>query len=349
MRSFAIVCVLALAASGPGCGDDRFDEVPADGGDGDGGDGGGGPDAAPRADAEPGAQWSGRAPLPGGIARQETAVVVVGTDIYVLGGFTGSLQVVSEVWIYDTIADAWSEGPSLPIEMHHANAAVVDGEIYVLGFLTTLGFDQQSNVYSLLPGGDWVEEQPMPLNEARGASAVGAVGTDIYIAGGSADNSVTIASRYDTIGQQWQTLAPLPEALDHVVGGVVGDAFYVIGGRTNGLTAVKSAVYEYDPVGNAWLDREPMPTPRGGSAAGVAGGLIIVVGGEGNLVAGSDGVFPQTEAYDPSGDTWTSFQDMRTPRHGTGAAGIGNKLYVPVGATEQAFAAVGINEVFVVP
>ncbi len=348
MRWQALVFAAAVAVAAAACGDDHFDKAPADGGDGDGGDGGGGPDAAPRADAVPGAQWSARAPLPDNLKRQETAVVAVGTDIYVIGGFDDALQVVSDVWIYDTVDDSWRQGPPVPAKMHHANAAVVDGEIFVLGFLTGLGFDEQSNVYSLLPGGDWVEEQPMPLAEARGSSAVGAIGTTIYVAGGVASSSVATASSYDTIGQVWTPIAPLPDALDHVVGGVVDDRFFVIGGRTNGLGNVKSAVYEYDPSGNQWLDRAPMPTARGGAAAGVAGGLIVVVGGEGNAAVAS-GVFPQTEGYDPVADEWTAFQDMRTPRHGTGAAGIGDKLYVPVGADSQGFGAIGINEVFTVP
>ena len=41
---------------------------------------------------------------------------------------------------------------------------------------------------------------------------------------------------------------------------------------------------------------------------------------------------------------------MRTPRHGTGAAGVGNKLYVPGGATAQGGGtAVAILEAFTLP
>jgi hypothetical protein len=35
---------------------------------------------------------------------------------------------------------------------------------------------------------------------------------------------------------------------------------------------------------------------------------------------------------------------MITPRHGTGAAGVGGVLYVPGGATQQAFGAVATHE-----
>lgn len=86
-----------------------------------------------------------------------------------------------------------------------------------------------------------------------------------------------------------------------------------------------------------------MPSPRAGSAAGVVAGRIIVVGGEGNARR-PDGVFVEAEAYDPAADVWRPLPPMLTPRHGTGAAALGPKLYVPGGATRQGFGAVATNE-----
>ena len=92
----------------------------------------------------------------------------------------------------------------------------------------------------------------------------------------------------------------------------------------------------YDPVGQD-LDDE-------GAHAGRARRLhgrprqrpIIIVGGEGNARdINVNGVFPDTDGYDPVTDTWRVYAPMRTPRHGTGAAGVGGKLYVPGGATAQ--------------
>ena len=37
---------------------------------------------------------------------------------------------------------------------------------------------------------------------------------------------------------------------------------------------------------------------------------------------------------------------MRTGRHGIGAAVVGNRLYVPGGATHEGFGAVAVNESF---
>jgi hypothetical protein len=58
-------------------------------------------------------------------------------------------------------------------------------------------------------------------------------------------------------------------------------------------------------------------------------------------------VFPETDAYDPTTNTWRTLTNMRTPRHGMGAAGVGAKLYVPGGATAQGGGtAVAILEAF---
>ena len=38
------------------------------------------------------------------------------------------------------------------------------------------------------------------------------------------------------------------------------------------------------------------------------------------------------EAYDPATDTWEELAPLPTPRHGFGAATIGESVYLPAGA-----------------
>jgi hypothetical protein len=42
--------------------------------------------------------------------------------------------------------------------------------------------------------------------------------------------------------------------------------------------------------------------------------------------------FPYNEAYDPANDDWLEYALLPEGRHGTGAAVVGDRLYVPAGA-----------------
>ena len=176
----------------------------------------------------------------------------------------------------------------------------------------------------------------MPAGTERGSAAIGVIAGKVYVAGGLADGPLADFSSYDPATDTWDTTLPdLPEPLDHLMGAVVGDTLYAIGGRSGDIEAVKSSVYAFSPSSPSWIPRAPMPSARGGAAAGVVNAQVLVVGGEGNGGTAS-GVFPQTESYDPVADTWTRLADMPVPRHGMGAAGIGETLYVCAWRRHQA-------------
>jgi N-acetylneuraminic acid mutarotase len=294
--------------------------------------------------SEPGA-WKALAPLAMG-PRQETAVVELGGKIYVIGGFNLNVTVVGTVEVYDPAMDAWTAAAPLPEPLHHANAASVDGKIYVVGFLSGLGFSARGGAYVYDPGANtWSPRAAMPEGTERGGAAVAAIGSKIYVAGGFRGTSVADVSAYDTAADAWELLPPLPEARDHLVGAAVDGVFYAIGGRNGDIGKVRGEVEALDRSAGRWCSRALMPTPRGGIAAGVVGGRIIVVGGEGNPDIAS-GVYDDVEAYDPRTDTWAILAPMLTPRHGTAAVGLMGKLYVPGGAATQAFGAVATSEAF---
>lgn len=307
-----------------------------------GDDDGAGSDGGPGADGG-GGGWEELADVLGGPV-QETAVVQLDGLLYVMGGIDDALTTLDQVLVYDPQGDTWDTAPDLPMAVHHANAAVVNGTIYVAGSLDA-SFAPIAAVWSWSPGqGAWsAAHAPMDAASARGASMVGVVDGLIYVAGGSNDDgSLALVSTYDPAGDAWDEAAPdLPVAIDHGTGQVVDGVFYTIGGRTDGIGNVTDAVYALD--GGAWVPRAAMPTARGGIGSGVVAGTIVVVGGEGNDGA-PGGVFPQTERYDPTADEWTSLQEMRTPRHGMGVAGLGDYLYVPGGADNQGFGAVATFE-----
>ena len=91
-----------------------------------------------------------------------------------------------------------------------------------------------------------------------------------------------------------------------------------------------------------------MPTARSGHAAAVVRGCLYVFGGEGNTASPS-GTFPQNEAYDPRNDTWQVMPAMPIPRHGIGAAVLGERILVPGGATVQGFGVTPAHQAYTPP
>jgi len=326
MRRF--LCLLVLA----GCGDD----------------GSGDADARALPDADPDSPWRTAPPVGGGVI-QETAAVALDGRIYVIGGFAGGAGITDAVRVFDTATETWSDGAPLPAAVHHANAAVVDGVIYVVGSLRTLQFNASGEVWAWNPLTDagWSARAAMPAGTGRGASVVGVVDGRIVVAGGLRGNAVADVSSYDPATDSWDDSLPdLPAPRDHACGGVVDGALVTAGGRQGTIVSTTNQVWAFDGAG--WIERAPMITGRGGTACGVVDGRLIVVGGEGNPDA-SSGVFPQAESYDPAADAWQSLEPMPTPRHGMAAAAWQGSLYVPGGATIQAFGATDTHEVLTPP
>ena len=111
---------------------------------------------------------------------------------------------------------------------------------------------------------------------------------------------------YDTVTNTWETLDPIPApGRNHAVGAAVNGIFYIIGGRTNGpMDGLQNRVDAYDPSTRTWTQKANMPVARGGCMGGVVNGQIVIVGGEGNARdINPNGVFPDTDVYDPVADS----------------------------------------------
>lgn len=278
---------------------------------------------------------------------QELAAAAVGSTLVVLGGFQ-SMQVGNVVQVFDTVDCSWSAGPTLPKDIHHPNAAALNGIVYVVGGAQGGGsYTAIGDTWSWNPATEaaWSVRQPMPPGTERAASVAGVIEGSIYVAGGLRNAAaVTDVSYFDPIANTWYAALPLPQPRDHACGGVIGGRLYVIGGRNINPGAPFANVFELTPrVG--WVERAPMPTARSGAACGVIGDRIIVAGGEGNTAAGSGGVFPQVEAYIPAANRWETLTPMPTPRHGAAAAVSNDRFHVIGGATQAGAGAVALHEI----
>lgn len=292
------------------------------------------------------APWSAAPDLLLGPA-QETVAAAVDGKIYVLGGFQAGAA-GNVVQIFDTGTCAWSQGPDLPTDIHHGNAAVLDDTIFIVGAMRDGGdYTAVGVTWSWKPANEsgWTVRTPMPLGTERGSSGVGVVDGRIWVAGGLRAGSRNDVSVYDPVANTWSDGPPMPQLRDHACSGVIDGKLYVVGGRNLIPTQPEANLYELTP-GVGWVERTPMPTARAGAACAVIDGRLIVAGGERNPAAGSRGVFAEVEAYDPATDSWEPLDPMPTPRHGVGAAEWNGRMYIAGGADQQAAGAVAVHEVF---
>lgn len=275
-------------------------------------------------------------PLP--LVRQEHGAASLLGEVYVLGGFVP--EDTASVQAYSPSADTWRDIADFPALFHHPNVAVVGDVLYVLGFHLGGGAlrvgDERSFAYD--PGvGEWQPRAALSEGTGRGASCVAVLGTSVYVFGGSSDPTVATSSVYDTVSDSWDELPDLPEPRDHCLAAGIGDLIYIVGGRDGGIADIEEESWSFDPTTAEYEAIEPLPTLRAGVAGGVLGGRFVVVGGEGNE-ADALGVFHEVESFDPLTGTWTEHADLLVPRHGFGGAVVGDRLYLPGGATAEGFA-----------
>jgi N-acetylneuraminic acid mutarotase len=284
----------------------------------------------------------------------------------ILGGVIpeGDLVNTTDIMqLYDIPSNTWSDAPSIPLPMNHANVAVVEGKIYLLGGLSvdaagawvgegrSWAYDPKDN--------EWTSIASMPNGTERGSAAMGVHGKNIYLAGGMTildvpgggyQDSVATVSVYDTKKDTWKVLPQeLPEGRDHAGGSVVGSTLYVLGGRNFGSTNNRDTVFSlrlHNPKATWKTSKSRMPTARGGVSAATVGKKVHIFGGEGNEAEGSHGVFNETEVFDTKTETWKTLQPMKLPRHGTSAIAVKGKIYIPGGGIYENAGPVNTFDVF---
>ena len=316
------------------------------GGAGAGGDGGDGGDGGTAGSAAGAGGTGGTAGAAGGTPREETlpdlttvrqehAVVALADEIYVIGGYTPNATATVEA--YDPVARSWRAVRDFPMVLNHANAAVVGDELYVTGFYVGSSMSNTSRqVFVYDPAmNEWTERTPMPDGTERATGCVAVLGDTIYVFGGARGGTVSDASAYDTVLDEWQALPALPEPREHCAAGAIDGILYIAAGRSGAISGFRPATLVFNPTAMSYSMKAPITTPRGGVASAVLNGRLFVFGGEGNAAPASSGVFPTVEAYDPRTNAWEALPPLTVPRHGYGAATLDGRIYLAGGATNQ--------------
>jgi N-acetylneuraminic acid mutarotase len=278
--------------------------------------------------------WSMGTAMP--LPRSEHAVAEFNGRIWVLGGYPPGRLPSNLVQIYDPATGRWTLGPTLPEPIHHTHVAAVGGRIYVLGGEVegaSTGRPERfvSNVWMHDPAvGGWVARAPMPT--ARGGGGKAVLDGKIYVAGGRPPGGSAFEV-YDPATDSWERLPDLPSQRNHLAMVAINGRIYVAGGRTGpGAGAPRVDVLEiYDPATRRWTRGASLPAPRGGITGAAYAGCMFVFGGEGEPTHVL-GLTPNTYAYDPRADRWTTLPNLPIAVHGLkGSAVIGGRIFLPGG------------------
>lgn len=194
----------------------------------------------------------------------------------------------------------WREDAALPARRDEPRAVTLDGRLYLAGGVTRIvSYDEPSRV----PGVERVEVE-----------------------------SLRDFGRFDPGDGEYESLAPLPEPLNHIGLVTHGGYIYAVGGHgnlLNGLSA-KHGLFRYSPARDRWTELAPMPTPRGAAGAAVLGDQLYVVGG---MRLGR--ALTSVERFDFSTGRWSSLPPLPDPREHAPAVASDGSIYVVGGRSED--------------
>ncbi|MFS4417602.1 Kelch repeat-containing protein [Maribacter sp. 2307ULW6-5] len=274
------------------------------------------------------------------VPRHENGFVRVGKHFYLLGG-----RGLKPVAIYNSKTKTWAKGQKPPLEIHHFQAVVHKGKIYVLGGMTGK-YPHETPLANILvydPKKDAWETGPnIPRERRRGAAgAVVHKGKAYLVSGivnGHYDQHVPWVDRYDFKTKKWEVLADAPRSRDHFHAVVAQGKIYAVGGRNSSYKTKQTfeltipQVDVYDVKKNTWQTLHAvsnLPTERAGTTSVIYKNHLIVLGGESGAI---ETAHDEVEALDLATMKWRKMPSLHHGRHGTQAILYKNQLYIATGS-----------------
>ncbi len=281
--------------------------------------------------------WTEGTPCP--VARFEANGIVVGDELWVMGGFLSTeLDVTRRVDIYEPSADSWRLGPELPGAETHLALAVVENDIVIAGGFVGNVRDRVTTAGTWrFRAADAVWNAGPDLPTPRAAVAAALVESELHVAGGLAEDGETDSGDHvfwDLAGPgAWTSAAPLANPRNHGGGAASDGLFFAIAGRHrwDEVEGHDGSVDAFDPVTNTWTARAPVPIGRseiGSATVTMPDGRLHVVGGS------TAGKLPSSDVlvYDPPLDRWSTLPSLPVPLKGVVAARIGARIVVTTGS-----------------
>jgi N-acetylneuraminic acid mutarotase len=193
--------------------------------------------------------WSEKTKMPPGTERGAAAVGVIGTKIYIAGGYR--MGAVAEFSAYDTATDTWEDLPPLPAPRDHLVGGAAGGVMYAIGGRDSFIVELDAAVHAFDPSvGMWTERKEMPT--ARGGCAAALVGGRFIVAGGEgnpaeASGVFDDVEAYDPEKDTWAVLTPMLTPRHGTGGAELNGKLYVPGGADKQAFGAVDTVEVYAP------------------------------------------------------------------------------------------------------
>ena len=225
---------------------------------------------------------------------------------------------------------AWQRAAPLPDPRGEVAAAVVGGEIAVVGGFDRSGLDS-ARVDAYSPARDaWrrLPNLPAPVDHAMAAAA----GRRLYVVGGYGPSRAPRRTAWVlSSDRRWRTLPPLPAARAAGGAAILRGRLYVVGGVGPRGLARATYVLDLRRSPSRWSTL-PGPTPRQHLAVTSAGGRLYALAGR---TAGFDTNTTLFESLAPPARRWRRLPPVPARRGGTGAAAVGATIVSVGGEAPQ--------------
>jgi N-acetylneuraminic acid mutarotase len=193
--------------------------------------------------------WTPETGMPPGTQRGASGVAVVGSTIYITGGYRGGTA-VADFSAYDTTTDTWTTLVAVPTSRDHLTAGAIDGKVYVGGGRngTIPGHFPRLDVYDPLAG-TWTLLAPMPTS--RGGVAGAVVDGRLIIIGGEGSGTgsgvFSQVEAYAPATGHWSTMTAMVTPRHGTGAAEVGGIIYVPGGATTQGFGAVATNESFDP------------------------------------------------------------------------------------------------------
>jgi non-specific serine/threonine protein kinase len=209
----------------------------------------------------------------------------------------------------------WLGAAPAPEPRSEVAAAVVEGEIAVIGGLTADGAPS-ARVDAYSPTRDrWRRLPDLPAAAHHTMAAAG--GARLYVVGGyggALGAGARLRSAFVLDHGTWRSLPPLPQPRAAGGAAVVAGKLYVVGGV--GRSGLARQAFALDLKTRRW-EQIPAPTPREHLAVTAARGRLYALGGR---TRGFETNLRTFEVWTPGTQRWRRLAPLPQARGGTGAA-----------------------------